>query len=129
MTETFDSLPEDVRLAVSAACEKKAEDSVLIDVRPFVSFTNFFLICSGNSERQVQVIADHIEATLKKIKTRAYSIEGYRSANWVLMDYADFIVHIFKPEPRAFYNLEGLWHDGVRVEIPENMNRQDGPAS
>ena len=125
MKESFESLPEDVKLAVKAACEKKAGDFILIDVRKFVSFTDYFLICSGNSERQVKVIADHIGASLKKIKTRAYSIEGYRSAGWVLMDYADFIVHIFKPETRAFYNLEGLWHDGIRIEIPEYVNPED----
>jgi len=128
MKTNLESLPEDVRRAVQAASEKKAEDFIIIDVRQFVSFTNYFLICSGNSERQVQVIADHIAASLKEIKTRAYSIEGYRSAGWILMDYADFIVHIFKPETRAFYNLEGLWHDGIRMEIPENINSEDSDA-
>ena len=125
MKDFYDALPDEMKLAIKAACEKKAEDLVLLDVRQSVSFTSFFVICSGNSDRQVQVIASHIEQSLKEQKARAFNIEGYRSGNWILMDYSDFLVHVFLPETRAFYNLEGLWHDGIRIEIPDEVDGRD----
>jgi ribosome-associated protein len=129
MKDSYNALPDDMKLAIKAAFEKKAEDLLLLDVRQSVSFTSFFVICSGHSDRQVQVIADHIEQSLKEQKVKAFNIEGYRSGNWILMDYADFLIHVFLPETRAFYNLEGLWHDGIRIEIPGEIEGREEPDS
>lgn len=110
--------PEDaVRIAAHAASEKKATELVLLDLRDIASFTEFFLICTGASARQVQAISNAIEDTLRKDGKRPLHIEGYSSAEWILLDYGDFIVHIFSPASRRFYDLERLWRDAPRVEI------------
>jgi len=110
--------PEDlVKIAANAASEKKATDLVLLDLRKIVSFTEFFLICTGASTRQVQAISNAIEETLRKGGKRPFHIEGYSSAEWILLDYGDFIVHIFSPASRRFYDLERLWRDAPRVEV------------
>jgi ribosome-associated protein len=110
--------PEDaVNTAAHAASEKKATDLVLLDLRKIASFTEFFLICTGASTRQVQAISNAIEETLRKDGKRPLHIEGYSSAEWILLDYGDFIVHIFSPASRRFYDLERLWRDAPRVEI------------
>lgn len=110
--------PEDVvRIAANAAGDKKATDLVLLDLRQIASFTEFFLICTGASTRQVQAISNAIEDTLRKDGKRPLHIEGYSSAEWILLDYGDFIVHIFSPASRRFYDLERLWRDAPRVEI------------
>ena len=112
--------PEDaVLIAAHAAGEKKATDLVLLDLRPVASFTDFFLICTGASTRQVQAISNVIEETLRKNAKRPLHIEGYSSAEWILLDYGDFIVHVFSPASRRFYDLERLWRDAGRVEIRE----------
>jgi len=110
--------PEDaVDVAAHAASEKKASELVLLDLRKIASFTEFFLICTGASTRQVQAISNAIEETLRKNGKRPLHIEGYSSAEWILLDYGDFIVHIFSPASRRFYDLERLWRDAPRVEI------------
>jgi ribosome-associated protein len=110
--------PEDaVLIAAHAAGEKKATDMVLLDLRTVASFTDFFLICTGASTRQVQAISNAIEETLRKNGKRPLHIEGYSSAEWILLDYGDFIVHVFSPASRRFYDLERLWRDARRVEI------------
>jgi|ERR1041384_534826 ribosome-associated protein len=110
--------PEDaVNIAAHAASEKKATDMVLLDLRKIASFTEFFLICTGASTRQVQAISNAIEETLRKDGKRPLHIEGYSSAEWILLDYGDFIVHIFSPASRRFYDLERLWRDAPRVQI------------
>ena len=108
-----------VMIAAHAASEKKATDLVLLDLRKIASFTEFFLICTGASTRQVQAISNAIEDTLRKSGKRPSHIEGYSSAEWILLDYGDFIVHVFSPASRRFYDLERLWRDAPRVEVKE----------
>jgi ribosome-associated protein len=110
---------EAVLIAAHAAGEKKATDLVLLDLRTVASFTDFFLICTGASTRQVQAISNVIEETLRENGKRPLHIEGYSSAEWILLDYGDFIVHVFSPASRRFYDLERLWRDAGRVEIGE----------
>ncbi len=110
-------LPADVKLAVSAALDKKAEHVHVLDLRTGSAFTDFFIIATGNNIRQVQAISNGIEETLKKSGIRPALIEGYSRGEWILLDYFDFIVHVFTPATREFYALERLWGDAERVEI------------
>lgn len=109
---------EAVKLAVRAAEEKKADDLVILDLREVASFTEFFLICNGSNAKQVQAISDSIEDGLRKLGKRPMHIEGYTSAEWILLDYGDFLVHVFSASARRFYDLERLWRDAKRVEVP-----------
>ena len=95
---------------------------VALDLRDIASFTEFFIIATGANQRQVQAIADEINVQLKKqLSTRPIRIEGYNSADWVLLDYGDFVVHIFNGEAREFYDLQRLWRDARRVELPADI--------
>jgi ribosome-associated protein len=111
-------LTGEIAKAVQAALDKKAQNVVVLDLRHTPAFTDFFLVCSAQNQRQVHAIADAIEETLKTAKVRPSHIEGYRRAEWVLMDYFTFIVHIFTPQMREFYSLERLWGDAQRIDIP-----------
>lgn len=118
----FADLDAEVKLAIECALEKKAMKLAALDLRNIASFTEFFVIASGGNQRQVQAIADEIREQLKKqLGARALRIEGYSSAEWVLLDYGDFIFHIFDKEARDFYDLERLWRDARRVEIPSEV--------
>jgi ribosome-associated protein len=118
----FADLDEEVKLALHYAGEKKAFGVVALDLREIASFTEFFIIASGANQRQVQAISDAISEELKKqTKSSPVRIEGYRSAEWILLDYGDFIVHIFEKEARGFYDLERLWRDAKKVELPEDI--------
>lgn len=118
----FSELDPEVKLAIECASEKKAFDIVGLDLRNIASFTEYFLIASGSNQRQVQAIADEITEQLKKqLNTRPVRIEGYNSAEWVLVDYGDFIVHIFNKEAREFYDLARLWRDARRIELPTDL--------
>ncbi len=118
----FAELDENVRLALHSASEKKAFNLVALDLREVASFTEFFIIASGSNQRQVQAIADEIEEQLKaQLKSRPVRTEGYSTADWLLMDYGDFIVHIFEQKAREFYDLERLWRDARKVDLPENI--------
>lgn len=114
------SEPLDDRIlrALHAASDKKAIDVVLLDLREIATFTDYFLITSGANQRQVQAIADEVVAQLKKSGTPAARIEGYRTAEWILVDYGDFVVHVFEDKARKFYDLERLWRESKRVELP-----------
>ena len=112
-------LPTEVSKAVRAALDKKAADVVVLDLRNTSAFTDFFILCSGNSQRQVKAIADSVEETLRAAKVRPAHIEGYDRADWVLMDFFTFIVHVFTPQTRAFYALERLWGDAEKIEVKE----------
>ena len=101
------------------ALEKKAYDLVLMEVRELTSVADYFIICSGRSDRQVQSIAQGIEQSLRKFGIRPHSVEGAARGQWVLMDFSDVIVHIFYQPVREFYDLEGLWADAPRPELPE----------
>ncbi len=111
-------LDERINTALNAASDKKALDMVVLDLRGVATFTDYFLITSGANVRQVQAIADEVVERLKKQGTRAQRVEGYRSAEWVLVDYGDFIVHVFDNKSRQFYDLERLWRDAARVALP-----------
>ena len=118
----FAELDPEVKLAIKCASEKKAFDMVALDLRDIASFTEFFIIATGANQRQVQAIADEINEQLKKqLETRPVRIEGYNSADWVLLDYGDFVVHIFNGESREFYDLARLWRDARRVELPADI--------
>lgn len=121
-TTPFEELDDEIKLALHLASEKKAVDLVVLDLRKITSFTEFFVITSGTNQRQVQAIADEISEQLKKqMKFKAIRIEGYTTADWVLLDYGDFIVHIFNQKSREFYDLERLWRDAKRVKLPEEI--------
>ena len=118
----FAELDAEVKLAIECASEKKAFNLTALDLREVASFTEFFVIASANNQRQVQAICDEIQEQLRdKLKSRVVRIEGYSSAEWVLLDYGDFIVHVFEQKAREFYDLERLWCDARKVEIPENI--------
>src|SRR5438132_3857729 len=118
----FAELDPEVKLAIKCASDKKAFDMVALDLRDIASFTEFFIIATGANQRQVQAIADEINVQLKKqLSTRPIRIEGYNSADWVLLDYGDFVVHIFNGESREFYDLARLWRDARRVELPADI--------
>ena len=95
---------------------------VALDLRAVASFTEFFVIATAANQRQVQAIADEINEQLKKqLEMRPVRVEGYKSAEWVLLDYGDFVVHIFNREAREFYDLARLWRDARRVELPQDI--------
>ena len=116
-------LTGDVAKAVKAALDKKALDVVVLDLRNTPAFTDFFVLCSGHSTRQVKAIADAVEEALRAAKVRPSHIEGYDRGEWVLIDYFTFIVHVFTPQTRLFYSLERLWGDAERIEVPEDGDR------
>jgi ribosome-associated protein len=116
----FDELEDDVKLAIECALEKKAQGLVALDLRDIASFTEFFIIAHGLNQRQVQAIADEVNEQLKKqLRRRLVRMEGYSSGEWVLLDYGDFVVHIFDKDAREFYDLERLWRDAKRVDVPD----------
>jgi ribosome-associated protein len=121
--EGAQALPPEVLEAVNAARDKKAVDLVVLDLRALDSFTDFFVICSGQNSRQVQAIADAIEASLRKAGVKPAHVEGYERAEWVLLDFFDFIVHVFSTERREFYALERLWGSAERVTLPADPGR------
>jgi len=112
-----EQLDEGVSAALHAAAEKKAIEPVVLDLREIASFTDYFVIVSGANERQVQAISDEIYESLKKSGHAAARVEGYKTAEWILLDYGDFVVHVFEQKARKFYDLERLWRESKRVEL------------
>jgi ribosome-associated protein len=110
-------LSGDVAKAVEAALDKKASEIVVLDLRQTPAFTDFFVLCSGQNQRQVKAIADAIEDSLRTERVKPAHVEGYDRAEWVLMDFFTFIVHVFTPQTRAFYSLERLWGDAQRIDV------------
>jgi ribosome-associated protein len=110
-----------VREAVAAAEDRKALDLKVLHLQQVSDFTDYFLICSGSSERQVQAIADAVQERLRANGVRPLHVEGYNRGQWVLLDYGDLVVHVFQEEPRRFYALERLWGDApdVTAELRE----------
>ena len=108
----------DLTAALAATLEKKAEDVVVLDLTKASAFTDFFVICTGTNRRQVQAIADGVQDALAKRGAKPALIEGYDRGDWILIDYFDFIVHVFMPATREFYSLERLWGDAQRIEVP-----------
>ena len=110
-------LPAEVRRAVRLTLERKAGDVVVLDLRDISSATDYFLLATGTSDTQVRAISDHVTRKLRDEGTRPAHTEGRRDARWVLIDYIDFVVHVFHPEVRSFYQLEALWGDAPRHEF------------
>jgi len=108
---------ERIRRALHAAAEKKALEPTVLDLREIASFTAFFVITTGTNRRPVQAISDGVVEQLKRAGTRAARVEGYQTAEWILIDYGDFIVHVFDEKARRFYDLERLWREAKRVDI------------
>ena len=121
-------LDERLLTALHAASEKKAIEPVVLDLREIASFTDYFVIVSGANERQVQAISDEIYETLKKSGETAARVEGYKTAEWILLDFGDFVVHVFEQKARKFYDLERLWRESKRVALPAELTG-DGPSS
>jgi ribosome-associated protein len=111
-------LPQQVERAVRAAEDKQANDLIVLDLRKAAGFTDFFVIASGSNSRQVRAIADAVIAALEASGVRPAHVEGYDRSEWVLLDYFDFVVHIFAPETRVFYGLERLWGSAERIDLP-----------
>jgi ribosome-associated protein len=110
--------PEQLWLAaVEAAESKQAKDTKVLDLREITSFADFFVIASGANARQIQAIADEIEIQLKKLGEYPHSVEGYQNAEWVLLDYGDYLIHIFTAKARQYYDLERLWRDAKSVAL------------
>ena len=111
------SSKEKAFLCARALLDRKAIDLVILEVTNLSSFTDYFLICSGNSDRQVQALAFHVEEKLGKQGIHPLGIEGKREGRWILLDYGDVVIHMFEPETRAYYALEDLWGQAKRVPL------------
>ncbi|MGE0451238.1 MAG: ribosome silencing factor [Vicinamibacterales bacterium] len=109
-------IPDSITRAIRAAEDKKAVDIVVLDLRKAAGFTDHFLICSGTNSRQVRAIADGILEALAAEGEEPAHVEGYERSEWILLDYFDFIVHVFAPDTRIFYGLERLWGNAEQVE-------------
>lgn len=118
-----------IRTAMQAAAEKKAIDLTVLDLRGVATFTDYFLIATGANKRQMQAIADEIVDQLKRRGSPAARVEGYQAAEWILIDYGDFIVQVFDEKSRKFYDLEYLWREAKRLEVsPELLESQIGSS-
>jgi ribosome-associated protein len=113
------TLPGEVARAAQCALERKAQNVVALDLRGISTATDYFVIGSGSSDIHVRAIADHVIEELKKENVRPGHVEGLESGRWVLVDYIDFVVHVFHPSAREFYQLETLWGDAPRYELED----------
>jgi ribosome-associated protein len=113
-------LPKQVAVAVQAADDKKATNLVVLDLRKAAGFTDYFVICSGTNSRQIRAIADGVMEALAAAGGKPAHVEGYERSEWVLLDYFDFIVHVFAPETRMFYGLERLWGNAEQIHGAED---------
>jgi ribosome-associated protein len=112
-------LPKAISTVIEAAQDRKATGVVVLDLKKAGAFTDYFVICSASNPRQVQAIADAVEDALKGQKQRPSLVEGYARAEWVLLDYFDFVVHVFSKHARDFYGLDRLWGSATRHEFPD----------
>jgi ribosome-associated protein len=118
------SLKQQVAEAISACRDKKADEITILELeKGSGAFTDYFVVCSGTNPRQIQAIADEVELRLKKAGMHPHNIEGYKQAEWVLLDYFDFVVHVFSEKSRRFYDLERLWKSAKKLEPAELMGR------
>ena len=111
-----EQLIQSLRTAAQAAADKKAFQIVALEVSDLTSYTDSLLICSGASDRQVAAIADEVQLQLKNTGRKPLHVEGERRSDWILLDYGDFVIHVFTEERRSFYGLDGLWGDASRVD-------------
>jgi ribosome-associated protein len=116
-------LPAQVARAAELAMERKAAELVVLDLRGISSATDFFLLGSGSSDTQVRSIAEHIVEELRGEGVRVGHVEGLEGGHWVLIDYIDFVVHVFHPQARSFYQLESLWGDAPRRDLEDTAPR------
>jgi ribosome-associated protein len=124
-------VPLEIVRSVEAALDKKAEDPVVLDLRGRSDVTDYFLICHGNSDRQVRAIVESIgERLARDLDRRPSHVEGERSSDWVLMDYVEFVVHVFREDRRQFYRLERLWGDAPSLDLTSltRAARDAGPT-
>ena len=119
MTAKKDSIPPHVRAAIGAAQEKQAADVILLDLEGLAAFTDYFIICTGFSSRQLEAICDEIEERLERGGKRLLHREGKAGNDWMLLDFGSLIVHVFTEQARHFYDLERLWRAARRVEFAE----------
>ena len=110
---------EMARLAVEALEDKKAVDVRILDIGQISTLADYFIIASGNNRNQVQAMADNVDEVLAKAGYQVKQTEGYRNANWILLDYGDVVIHLFDEENRLFYDLERIWRDGVQIPVEE----------
>jgi ribosome-associated protein len=110
-------LPAEIVTAVKAAAAKKAEQLTVLDLRKASGFTDFFVIATGTNPRQVRAIAEAVEESLLALRVKPSHTEGYERTGWILLDYFDFVVHVFSAETRAFYGLERLWGSAAPVDL------------
>jgi ribosome-associated protein len=110
-------IPRQIQTAIAAVEDKKAAGITLLDLRKAAGFTDFFLICSGSNPRQIRAIADGVTEALGAAGAKPSHVEGYDRAEWILLDYFDFIVHVFAEQTRVFYDLERLWGSAEHVEV------------
>ncbi|HEX9972480.1 MAG TPA: ribosome silencing factor [bacterium] len=107
------------RFIAELSLAKKAEDIIIMDLKKLISFADYFVICSADSDSQVKAISDHITEELKKQQVKVWHVEGYQASTWILMDLVDVVVHIFRPEVRKFYALEKLWGDAKITRVAD----------
>ncbi len=129
-------LQQQVAAAIAACQEKKAEDISILELeKDSGAFTDYFVVCSGSNPRQIQAISDEVEERLKAAGMRPTNIEGYKQAEWVLLDYVDFVVHIFTEKARQYYDLERLWKSAKKlrpvdlIPAPKVRSKRTPPAT
>jgi ribosome-associated protein len=125
-SNAYDDSCEQALACARAAIDKKAENVKILNLTEISGFTDYFVICSGTSDRQVQAIADSVQSELKAAGRKALSVEGYGEGRWVLLDFGDIVVHIFLDALRDYYDLENLWEDAPRIKIPSEFYLQSG---
>jgi ribosome-associated protein len=111
-----------IKVIYEALADKKAVNIRVIDISEISEIADFFVIAGGNNQSQVQALSDNVQEKLSEIDIKGARIEGYKAAEWILLDYTDFVVHIFNEEQRAFYELEKIWCDGNKINILEEEN-------
>jgi ribosome-associated protein len=125
-----DDLKRQVNEAILACQDKQAEDVAILELeKDSGAFTDYFVMCSGTNPRQIQAIADAVDERLEALGLRVAHSEGYKQAEWVLLDYVDFVVHIFSEKARQFYDLERLWKSAKRLDAAELMAKPKRKAS
>ena len=129
MTARKDSIPPQVRAAVEAAQEKQAADVVLLNLEGLGAFTDYFIVCTGFSARQVEAICDETEKRLEQIGAQLLHREGKPGGEWMLLDFGTLIVHVFTESARRFYDLERLWRAAVRVEFDDASDAGSHPGA
>jgi ribosome-associated protein len=126
LLEPQDPSREKALACARAAIDKKAEHVKILDLTEISGFTDYFVICSGMSDRQVQAISESVEFAMESVGFEPVSTEGYAEGRWVLMDFGDVVVHIFLDALREYYDLENLWIDAPRIKIPSEFYGQAG---